>query len=415
MPLTNIKIQKATAPKNGGPLKLTDGNGLYIEIRPNGSKLWRYRYRIDGKENVFALGQYFNDKHHGHLSLEEARTERDKARQLVKRGIHPAHHRKTALLNQHAENANTFQTIAKEWIESKKARWSAYYLRQVERFMATDVFPLIGASPIRSITTPQVIDVIRRTQRRAPSVATLLRQWISQTFQYAIALQRTDANPAADLKRLFERPKVKHHKPLSSQELTQLLKALESDGGYRTTNIALLLMALTFVRTIELRGAAWTEFNLDAAEWRIPPERMKMRQAHLVPLSHQAVTLLRELQTHTGGREYLFPNYRSPGTHMSATTLNRALERLGFTGKDSIGFSAHGFRATASTTLHEMGFNSDVIERQLAHAERNTVRASYNHAEYLVERKKMMQHWADHLDRLRIGGNVVAGSFGKVA
>lgn len=405
MPLTDAKIRN-TKPE-AKPVKLVDGGGLYLEVRPSGAKLWRYRYRIAGKENVFAVGEYFNDKRGGHVSLDEARSERDKARALVKRGIHPAHHRQAERLATHAENANTFEAVALEWIAKKKPGWTPYYLRQVERFMQADVFPKIGKLPIRSVTAAHLLEVVKLIEGRgAETVAVLVRQWASAIFRYAVATLRADSDPAAALKGAIHRPKVEHHKPMTRDQIGDFVKALDGYAGYRTTVIALRLMLLTFVRTVELRGAEWSEFDLDRAEWRIPAERMKMREPHTVPLSWQAVELLRELHTYTGGRTFLFPNYRNPKACMTATTLNRALERMGFNGKGSIGFSAHGFRATASTILNETGFRPDVIERQLAHAERDKTRASYNQAEYMPERVAMMQQWADMVDSIAAGGTV---------
>jgi len=403
MPLTDAQIRNAKAGEK--PIKLTDGGGLYLEVRPTGAKLWRYRYRIAGKENVFAVGEYFKDrKRVGHVSLENARMERDSARALVKQGIHPAHHRQAERLVTHAANANTFESVAREWIAKKKPGWTSYYLRQVERTLGADVFPYIGKLPIGSVKAAHLLELLRRVEGRgAETVALLVRQWTSAIFRYAVSTLRADGDPAAALKGAIHRPKVEHRKPLSRDQISDFLKALDSYGGYRTTVIALRLMLLTFVRTAELRGASWAEVDLLRAEWRIPAGRMKMREAHLVPLSEQVLALLQELHTHTGGRQWLFPNYRNPKTHMSATTLNRALERMGFTGKDGIGFSAHGFRATASTILNEQGFRSDVIERQLAHAERNKTRASYNQAEYLDERRRMLQHWADFVDEISRG------------
>lgn len=405
MPLTDAKIRN-TKPE-AKPVKLVDGGGLYLEVRPSGAKLWRYRYRIAGKENVFAVGEYFNDKRGGHVSLDEARSERDKARALVKQGIHPAHHRQAERLATHAENANTFEAVAREWIAKKKPGWTPYYLRQVERFMQADVFPKIGKLPIRSVTAAHLLEIVKLIEGRgAETVAVLVRQWASAIFRYAVATLRADSDPAAALKGAIHRPKVEHHKPMTRDQIGDFVKALDGYAGYRTTVIALRLMLLTFVRTVELRGAEWSEFDLDRAEWRIPAGRMKMRETHTVPLSWQAVELLRELRTYTGGRAFLFPNYRNPKTCMTGTTLNRALERMGFNGKDSIGFSAHGFRATASTILNETGFRSDVIERQLAHAERDKTRASYNQAEYMPERRAMMQQWADMVDSIADGANV---------
>ncbi|MFP9228091.1 tyrosine-type recombinase/integrase [Pectobacterium cacticida] len=393
MPLTDAKI-RSTKPTNK-PIKLADGGGLYLEVRPSGSKLWRYRYRIAGKENVFALGEYPT------LSLAEARAEHDKARALVKQAIHPAHQRQLERMASHSANANTFEAVAREWIDKKSSDWTPYYLRQVERFFAADVLPAIGKLPIKSVKAAHLLEIIKRIEGRgAETVALLVRQWSSAIFRYAVATLRADSDPAAALKGAVRRPKVEHHKPLSRTEIADFMQALNRYGGYRTTVIALELMLLTFVRTVELRKAEWREFDLDGAEWRIPAGRMKMREEHIVPLSTQAIVLLRELQTYTGGRGWLFPNYRNPQDCMTATTLNRALERMGFNGKDGIGFSAHGFRATASTILNEMGYRPDVIERQLAHTERNKVRASYNRAEYLDERRKMMQMWADFVGNL---------------
>lgn len=419
MPLTDSKIRN-TRPTDK-PIKLPDGGGLYLEVRPTGAKLWRYRYRIANKENVFAAGEYTqapngetkkqseSRRNSGRLTLAEARIGREEWRGLVKQGIHPAHHRQAARLATNAENANTFETVAREWIAKKKAGWAPYYLRQVERFLASDAYPYIGNLPIRNVTAAHLLEILHRVEGRgAATVAVLLRQWASAIFRYAVATLRADSDPAAALRGAIHRPKVKHHKPLSRDQIGDFIKALAAYGGNRETIIAMHLMLLTFVRTVELRAARWEEINFDREEWRIPAERMKKGEPHLVPLSHQALELLRELHTYTGKRPVLFPNQRNPRDCMSATTLNRALERMGFSGKDTIGFSAHGFRATASTILNEIGFRPDVIERQLAHAERNKVRASYNQGEYLAERRDMVQQWADLIDTMAKDGNKVA-------
>lgn len=393
MSLTDAKVRSAKPTEKA--YKLSDSGGLYLLIKPNGSRLWRWKYRIAGKENHYAIGEY------PAVSLAEARVERDEARKLVKQGVHPSHNRQTQRLMQVAEGANTFKAVALEWVGKKKPGWSAYYLRQVERFMAADVYPYIGDLPIRSVTAAHLLEIIRRIEDRdAATVALLVRQWCSAIFRYAVATLRADVDPAAALRGAITRPKVAHHKPLSRTQIVEFVECLDEYGGYRTTVIALRLALLTFVRTVELRAAEWSEIDLDRAEWRIPAERMKMREPHIVPLSTQAITLLRELHTLTGNQRWLFPNYRRPQTCMTATTLNRALERMGFNGKDSVGFSTHGFRATASTILNEDGYRTDVIERQLAHKERNAVRASYNQGDYLTERRSMMQEWADYIDKL---------------
>lgn len=400
MPLTDAKVRTVKA--NSKSIKLADGGGLYLEVRPNGTKLWRYRYRIAGKENVFAIGRYPES------SLADARAEHGKARVLVKRGVHPSHNRQVERLSNQTANANTFEAVAREWVSKKSVSWTPYYKRQVTNFLTADVFPHIGKLPIRSVTAAHLLEIVRRVEARgAVSVALLVRQWSSAIFRYAVATLRADGDPAAALRGAIQRPKVEHHKPLSREQIKDFMAAVDEYGGYRTTVIALRLMLLTFVRTVELRKAEWAEIDLERAEWRIPAERMKMREPHIVPLSGQAVAMLTELRSYTGGRSMLFPNYRRPKGCMTSTTLNRALERMGFNGKGSIGFSAHGFRATASTILNEMGYRSDVIERQLAHADRDKVRASYNHAEYMKERREMMQDWATYLDSLQSGSNVI--------
>jgi integrase len=394
--LTDVQIRNAK-PK-AKPYRIADSGGLCLEIRPSGVKLWRYRYRIADKENLYALGEYPS------VTLAVAREERDRARRLVKQGIHPAHHRHAQRAAQIYANRNTFAAVAADWINQHREKWTAYYLRQVERFLEADVYPYIGTLPIRSVTPAQLLELVKRIEKRAPTVALLVRQWCGAIFRYAMATLRADSDPTVVLKGAITRPKVEHRKPLSRTDIPRLLEKLNESGGFRSTTIAMRLLLLTFVRPVELRAAEWSEFDLDAGEWRIPALRMKMRETHIVPLSHQAIELLRELQAITGASRFLFPNHRRPKTCMSATTLNRALERMGYGGR----FSAHGFRATASTLLNEAGYRADVIERQLAHAPRDKVRASYNRAQYLVERCQMMQDWANQVDALSRGAEVVS-------
>lgn len=413
--LTNAKIVN-TKPSDK-PIKLTDSEGLYLDVRPSGARIWRYRYRLSGKEQLFTVGQYPD------LSLKDARAERDEAAKLVRRGIHPLADRERIEAEKRLQAANTFETVAREWIAQNKSNWSTYYAGQVERFLQATVFPDIGDRPIRDVNAAQLLLIIKRVEKHgtglvrphgkstgrekgAPTVALLIRQWCSSIFRYAVATLRADMDPTGALRGALVRKKVEHHKPLTRADLPDFLAAIDSLGGYESTKIALKLMALLFTRTIELRGAQWAEFDLDTATWVIPSGRMKMRRPHVVPLSRQAVDLLRELQRLTGGRQWLFPNYRRPTQCMSATTINRALERMGFAGRGTMGFSGHGFRSTASTLLNEMNYRADLIERQLAHADRDKVRATYNHAEFLPERRQMMQAWADFLDELRAKCNV---------
>jgi len=401
MALSNLAA--LTAKPADKPYKLTDTNGLYLEVRPSGVKLWRYRYRIGGKENKFTLGQFFADKSRvGHVSLEGARRSRDEARALVRKGIHPSHHRQNAIAKQLEENKSTFKAIAEEWIERNGKNWSEVYANQIKHVLKTDVYPDIGTLPVTSITPNQILQILFKVERRgANTYAHLIRQWASAIFRYAIVTQRTQLDPAAPLRGAVIRNKVRHSKALSREQLTAFLKRLDTYRGDPATIFGFRIMLFTFVRTIELRAARWTEFNIEKAEWRIPAERMKMREEHIVPLSRQVITLLQGLHEITGHSQFLFPNRRSSQTYITSTTLNRALERMKFLGEGTIGFSAHGFRATASTMLNEGGFNSDVIERQLAHQDRNKVRASYNHASYLDERKIMMQVWADMVDEMQ--------------
>jgi integrase len=409
--------------KGTKPIKLTDGGGLYLEVRPTGAKLWRYRYRIAGKENLFAAGKYAQSpdgetkkqaearRDAGDLTLSEARVMREQWRGLVKQGIHPVHNRQALRTAQISDNANSFETITREWIAQHRAKWTPSYLGQVESFLKADVFPYIGGLPIRKVTARHLLEILKRVEKRAPTIALAIRQCCSAVFRYAVSTLRADGDPTVALKGALSRPKTQHHKPLTRAEIPDLLKALSVDGAYRTTAIAMELLMLTFVRPVELRAAEWSEFDLRHAEWRIPGERMKMRKPHIVPLSAQAIELLRELHAITGASRWLFPNYRRPQIYMTMTTMNRVLWRMGYAGK----FSSHGFRATASTILNEMGFRPDVIERQLAHQERNSVRASYNQAEYLEERRQMMQQWADYIDSLTRGDKVIPGGFGKAA
>jgi integrase len=424
MPLTDTRIRNTKPGRS--PIKLADGKGLYLEVRPTGAKLWRYRYRIANKENVFAAGEYAQPPggetkeateariRGGRLTLEEARAKRHEWRGLVKQGIHPAHHRQALLADTIAASANTFQTIAEEWLAKKSKDWTPKNRARMERVLKREVFPNIGRLPIRQVTPAHLLHVMQRVDADgAPTVAILIRQWCYRIFNHAIATLRADTNPAAgDIREAITRPKTKNHPALTPADIKPLVTAIVGYGGEPATKIALKLLMLTFVRSVELRGAEWSEFDLDEGEWRIPASRMKMRRGHVVPLAVQTVTLLKELSALTGRHKLLFPNSRTPGTYMASTTLNAALVRLGYEGR----FSPHGFRSTASTILNEMGYRPDWIERQLAHKGRDTVREIYNRAEYLAERRGMMQQWADYIDASASDrGKVLPGRFGLAA
>ena len=261
--LTDTEVKNAR--KKAKPQKLADGGGLYVYILPTGTKLWRYRYRIAGKENIFAIGAY------PEISLEDARTKRDEAARLVAEQVHPSHHRRTENLRKTHENANIFEAVAREWMGKKAGNWSAYYAKQVKAVLENEVFPKLGVLPMRSITAAHLLPIVLEVEKRgAATVAVLIRQWCSQIFRYAIATLRADMDHAAALRGSIERRKVRHHKPLGRKDIPAFLKALEAYGGYRTTSIALRLLLLTFVRPVELRAAEWEEFDLDGAIWRIP-------------------------------------------------------------------------------------------------------------------------------------------------
>lgn len=395
--LTNTKVKNAKPAPDGRPYKLTDGGGLHLFVSATGARLWRYKFRLAGKEQLFSIGAYPS------ISVAGARAELAKARELVSRGEHPRVTRELERLKSQHERAETFATIAIEWFTQKRDSWSPYYGAQIQRSLTVDVFPSIGLLPIRKVTRTHLYGVIKAIEGRgAAVVAENVRKWCSSVFRYAMQSDRADSDPAASLVGVVHRPKIKHNLALNPDQVRDLLVRLDDAGGNRTTRIAVELLLLTFVRTAELRKAIWAEFDQkNPTLWRIPAERMKMDEEHLVPLSAQARALIDELRTITGASKWLFPNYRRPDDVMTATTINRALERMGLNGIGTLGFSAHGFRGTASTLLHERGFQPEAIERQLAHAKRNQVQAAYNKAQYLEIRVQMMQHWADFIDSLR--------------
>ena len=390
MPLTDVKIRQ-TKPLDK-PFKLADSGGLYLFVSPSGSKLWRYKFRIAGKENVFAIGEY------PALSLQDARRARDEARELVKQGINPTHQRQANVAANLDEGGNTFRAIADEWLEKKRDRWTPYYHKQAASCLKLNAYPKIGRLPIRSVTAHNVLDIMTTMEDRgAVTFALQLRQWLSAIFRYAVVTLRAESDPAAPVKGAVTRGKINHAKPMDEATIGDLKARLDEYGGNRTTVIALRLMLYLFVRTSELRNAEWCEFDLIKGEWLIPPERMKKRCALWVPLPAQAIELIKELARITSAGRFLFPNNRDPKKSMSATTINRALEHMGY---PSGQWTGHDFRATASTLLNEKGYRHDAIERQLAHVDANATRRAYNHAEYAEERRNMMQDWADWIDSI---------------
>ncbi|HHY6927761.1 TPA: tyrosine-type recombinase/integrase [Burkholderia ambifaria] len=389
MPLTDIKIRQAKA--GNKPTKLTDGNGLYLLVKPSGSKLWRYKYRIAGKENLFAIGEYPT------VSLQDARAARDDARALVKKGLHPSHARQEVLSARINEGKATFRAISDEWLEKKRKTWTERHYGEILRMLEADAYPYIGNRPMRSVTAHDVLALMRRVEERgSPSVAIKLRQYVSNVFQYAVITLRADADPASVLRGSVLKPPTENARPLSRDELKALFRQLPTYKSRRTA-IAIRLLMTLFPRTIELCRARWEEIDLATAEWKVPPEKIKSRRLHIVPLPKQALGLLRELQEMYGNRGYILPILHSNRTrpYMSRATINRAIAYM--VPENPAPITGHDFRATASTNLHEMGWKDEVVEMQLSHKDKDRTRSTYNHAKYLPERREMMQAWADWL------------------
>jgi integrase len=387
--------------------KLADGNGLYLLVNPNGSKLWRWKYRTKGKEKLMALGAYPD------VNLTEARAARDAARKQLASNVDPMAQRKADKQAQQLSIENSFAAVARLWWNNWKVARSSSHVDYVMRRLDADIFPAIGARPVDQIEAPELVKMAKAIQARgALDIAKRALQTSGQVFRYAIAHGMAKRNPVKDFQPgdVLATRKKKNYARIDSKELPDLLRHIEAYQGSVVTRLALKLISLTFVRTSELIGAKWSEIDLDAARWDIPANRMKMKTPHIVPLSAQAVEVLRTLQVVTGRGELLFPGERDHGKPMSNNTILGALERMGYKGR----MTGHGFRGIASTLLHEMGFDHAHIELQLAHQERNEVSASYNHALYLSQRAKMMQHWSDYLANCT-GGKVIAGKFNKAA
>jgi integrase len=389
--LTDVKIRNAKH-NAGKSLKLSDGGGLFLQLQPSGSKLWRYTYRFHGKQKLLALGSY------PETSLAEAREKHAMAHKQVANGIDPNEAKKEAKRSALLNAENSFESVAREWHQKKCHALEPRYAKFVLRRLEADIFPKLGYRPIRDISPPELLSVIRLIENRgAIEVAHRALKVCGQIFMYGIATGRADRNPAADLQGALQTMKKGHFAHLQEDELPEFLQKLEVYQGMRQNKLALQLMMLTFVRTTELRGALWSEIDFDKAEWRIPVERMKMKRPHIVPLSEQALLILKELKLMNGSWQYIFPNPYHPLKCMSENGVLNVIYRMGYKGR----VTGHGFRHTASTILNEKGFNRDHVERQLAHVETNKVRGVYNHAEYLPERRKMMQWWANHLDKLQ--------------
>jgi integrase len=396
MALTNTAVT-AAKPRTK-PYKLSDERGLYLLVKPTGARLWRLKYRYDGREKLLALGQFPD------VPLAQARDAREAARKLIAAGADPSAAKQSAKLAQ----ADSFEAVAREWLEKQRGKLGPATYEKRLKWLESRVFPWIGKRPIAQIDAPDLLAVLRRIESKGRhETAHRVRALCGNIFRYAIATGRASRDPSADLRGALTpftwKPRAAITVP---SQVGELLRKIDAYQGQPATMAALKLAPLLFVRPGELRAAEWSEFSLDGREpvWRIPAARMKMRREHLVPLAPQTVTILRELEPITGGGRYVFPSLRGGHRPLSENTLNVALRSLGYDGDT---MTAHGFRAMASTILNEQGFPPDVIELQLAHKERNEVRAAYNRAQRLTERRKMMIAWADYLDGLRASTNVV--------
>lgn len=404
MPLTDTAIRNAKPREKS--YRMFDSGGLYLEVSTGGGRCWRWKYRVAGKEKRLAFGIY------PAVSLKVARQRRDEARAQLAEGIDPGAARKAARLSQ--AGTETFEAVAREWHAKFAPSWVPSHSDRTLRRLEADLFPWLGNRPIAELKAPELLAALRRIESRgAVETAHRAKQICGLVFRFAVATGRAERDPTGDLKGALAKPKQRHHASITDpKRVGALLRAIDAYEGSFTTKCALRLAPLVFVRPGELRKAIWDEFDLDTAEWRIPAHRMKMREPHWVPLSRQAVEILRELQPKTGRGipakpnvpRYLFPGARSRERPMSENAVLAALRRMGYS-KDEM--TGHGFRSMASTLLHEQGWNHQAIERQLAHAERNAVSAAYNYAEHLPERRRMMQAWADYLDSLKLGANVV--------
>jgi integrase len=383
---------------SGKVQKHSDGGGLYLYVSPTGGKLWRMGYRFEGKQKTLSFGAYPT------VSLKDARNKREEAKEQLANGIDPGTHKKAIKTAIRIEATNNFEIVAREWLAKYSPSWTELNSSKVLARQVKDIFPILGGRPINQITAPELLAVLRRIESRGTLETThRVLQDCSRIFRYAIATGRAERDPAADLRGAL--PPVRSTNLASITEpkaIGALLRDIDAYTGNVIVRAALRMAPYVFVRPGELRRSEWSEFNLDAAEWRIPAAKMKMRQVHIVPLARQVIDILEDLRQYTEHSKYLFPSMRANSAPISDMTLLAGLRRLGYTKEQ---MTVHGFRSMASTLLNEQGYNRDWIERQLAHGERNSIRAAYNYAEYLPERRKMMSAWADYLDELRTANN----------
>jgi integrase len=392
MPLTDTAIKNAKPQES--QRKLFDGGGLFLLVAPTGGKWWRLKYRFGSKEKLLSLGTYPT------VSLKDARERRDEAKKLLANGVDPGMHRQVVKASTLSAQNNTFEVVAREWYAKHSPALVESHSKKILSRLEKQLFPFLGAHPIQEVEAPHLLAAVSHAEKRgAVETAHRLVQLCGQIFRYAIITGRAKHDISADLRGALQTATVQHRAAITNtKKIGMLLRGIDGYEGYFPLTCALRLAPLIFLRPGELRKGEWAEISFEAAEWRIPPEKMKMRQTHIVPLSRQALAVLEELRPITGQGTYLFPSIRSGSRPITDEALLAALRGMGFTKEE---MSVHGFRGMASTLLNERGYNRDWIERQLAHGERNGVRAAYNYAEYLPERRRMMQEFADYLSELK--------------
>jgi integrase len=398
MPLTDTEIKKAKPA--GGPYRLSDAGNLFLWITPSGGKMWRWAYRYDGKQKLMTFGKY------PEISLALARDRHAAARKLLATSFDPMALRMSSKTAEQISNENSFASVSAKWLEHWQDDKSPRHVDSTRRRLASNIVPSLGNRQMTEIEAPDVVAMVRAVEARgARDVAKRALETTGQIFRYAIAHGYAKRNPATDVRPrdILKASLKSNYARIEAKELPNLLRQIEVYPGTHVTRLAIKLMALTFVRTSELIGATWSEFDLETARWNIPAERMKMRTPHVVPLARQALEVLDTLRELSGTNEWLFPGDRDTTKPMSNNTILKALERMGYKGK----MTGHGFRGLASTILHERGYGHEHIELQLAHAPRNAVSAAYNHALYLEPRTRMMQDWADFLELTQRGAKVL--------
>jgi len=402
MKLTARQVD-AAKPKEK-PYKLADGGGLYLEVTTSGSRYWRLKYRYAGKEKRLAFGVY------PEVSLAEARGKRDAAKKSLSTGSDPGEVKKAEKMAQRLSFENTFEAIAREWHQHKADRWSLRYRDEIIDTFEKDIFPYIGKRPIADLKPMELLEALRKMEKRgALEKMRKVRQRCGEVFRYAIVTGRAEYNPAPDLASALATPKKIHFPFLTASELPYFLNDLAGYTGSIITKTATQIIMLTGVRTQELRFARWEDIDFDKRLWEIPAEVMKMKRPHIVPLSEQVVMLFKQLEPISKHHPLVFIGRNDPRKPISKESVNQVIELLGYKGR----LTGHGFRHTMSTILHEQGFNSAWIETQLAHVDKNAIRGTYNHAQYLEGRREMMQWYADYIDSLRNGGNIVHGDFNR--